>query len=73
MVVDKRGWQEVATLLSETLDQLLAIQADASERIATGNEPGILSKVEIMHFKSPDPEPEAEVEVDAAAEITASE
>lgn len=73
MVVDKRGWQEVSTLLSETLDKLLAIQADASERIATGDEAGILSKVEIMHFKSPDPEPETEVEAEATTEVTAAE
>jgi hypothetical protein len=53
MVVDKRGWDEVASLLGGTLDRVLEIQAEASERIANGEEPGILSKVEILHFKSP--------------------
>ncbi len=58
MVVDKRGWSETADLLRETLDRLLEIQAEASERVATSNEETILAKVEMLHFKSPDPEPE---------------
>jgi DNA-binding transcriptional ArsR family regulator len=56
MVVDKRGWDEVATLLGETLDRVLEIQAGASERIAASDEAGMLAKVEILHFKSPSPE-----------------
>ena len=53
MVVDQQGWDETAALLSATLDRLLAIQAESSERIASGDEPGILAKVEMLHFKSP--------------------
>ena len=34
MVVDKQGWSEVSTLMQSTLDRLLEIQADASQRIA---------------------------------------
>lgn len=56
MVVDRQGWSETATLLSETLDRLLEIQAESSGRLAESKEEGILSKVEIMHFKSPDPQ-----------------
>jgi hypothetical protein len=55
MVVDEQGWDETATLLSDTLDSLLAIQAKASERIANGDETGMLSKVVMLHFKSPRP------------------
>jgi DNA-binding transcriptional ArsR family regulator len=58
MVVDKQGWSETADLLRETLDRLLEIQAEASERVATSGEETILAKVEMLHFKSPDPEPE---------------
>jgi hypothetical protein len=58
MVVDDRGWDETATLLNETLDRLLAIQAAASERIATGDEPGMPAKVHMLHFKSPKSEAE---------------
>ncbi len=63
MVVDKKGWGEVSSLLSDTLDQVLEIQARASQRIADGDEPGILSKVHILHFKSPDPKSETATEV----------
>jgi hypothetical protein len=75
MVVDKQGWGEVSTLLGETLDRLLAIQAGATERLAKSTEPGILSKVQMLHFKSPDPGPGAEgvAEVEAEVGPTASE
>lgn len=53
MVVDKQGWSDVSTLLKGTLDRLLEIQTESSERIATGGEEGILSKVHLLHFKSP--------------------
>ena len=67
MVVDQQGWDETAALLSETLDRLLAIQADASERIAKGEEPGMLAKVEMLHFKSPNSKSEAGSSPDAEA------
>ena len=54
MVVDRRAWEDVAALLGETLDRLLAIQAEATERLANSEEPGMLSKVMMLHFKSPD-------------------
>jgi hypothetical protein len=73
MVVDKQGWDEAATLLSETLDSLLAIQANASERIADGNEPGMLSKVVMLHFRSPDPAATSEAEIPADPEAPAPE
>ena len=57
MVVDEQGWKDVATLLADTLDRVLEIQAEANERLATSGEEGMLAKVAIMHFKSPSPEP----------------
>jgi hypothetical protein len=68
MVVDKKAWGDVVTLLLGTLDRLLEIQAEASERLAKGDETGMLSKVEMLHFKSPDPAPETEAEATAEAE-----
>lgn len=62
MAVDQQGWGEVAALLNETLDRVLAIQAEATERLAASGEEATLSKVEIMHFRSPQPEGEAEDE-----------
>jgi hypothetical protein len=53
MVVDKQGWKDVADLLAETLDRVLEIQAEANGRLANSEEDGMLSKVAIMHFKSP--------------------
>ena len=67
MVVDKQGWSEVATLLSDTLDRLLEIQAGCSERIADGDERGMLSKVDILHFKSPNPEADSEADSEETA------
>jgi len=65
MVVDKQGWAEVSELLSGTLDRVLEIQAESSARIADGEEPGILSKVHMLHFKSPESGPSAKHELDA--------
>jgi DNA-binding transcriptional ArsR family regulator len=65
MVVDKQGWDEVADLLGSTLDRVLEIQAESSARIAAGDEPGVRSKVEILHFKSPEPESEAGTEANS--------
>jgi DNA-binding transcriptional ArsR family regulator len=70
MVVDKRGWAEVSDLLSDTLDRVLEIQAESSERIAAGDESGILSKVHMLHFKSPESAPASATELDAGAPIT---
>jgi DNA-binding transcriptional ArsR family regulator len=67
MVVDKQAWKDVSSLLSNTLDRLLEIQAEASERIANGGEEGMLTKVEMLHFKSPEPDPEAEAEPESSA------
>lgn len=55
MVVDKQGWDEVAALLSETLDRVLEIQAESQARLAKSGEDGMNTKVEILHFRSPDP------------------
>ena len=55
MVVDKKGWEEVSSLLMDTLNRILEIQGEAGERLANSGENGMLSKVEIMHFRSPDP------------------
>jgi DNA-binding transcriptional ArsR family regulator len=72
MVVDKQGWSEVSDLLAATLDRVLEIQTEASERIASGDEPGILSKVQLLHFRSPTPERLAGTSIDADAETATS-
>lgn len=66
MVVDRQGWGDVATLLGETLERVLEIQAEAGERLANGDEPGIVSKVHLLHFKSPDRESAADAKTETA-------
>jgi DNA-binding transcriptional ArsR family regulator len=71
MVVDKQGWTDISTLLKSTLDRLLEIQTESSERIAGGEGEGILSKVHLLHFKSPEPNSnEQETSTDDTAETT---
>jgi DNA-binding transcriptional ArsR family regulator len=53
MVLDREGWDDVSGALKGCLDRLLEIQAEASERMATSGESGVLAKVNLMHFKSP--------------------
>ncbi len=72
MVVDRKGWDDVAQLLGETLDRVLEIQAESSARLATSDEPGLLSKVEIMHFKSSEPEALEQSEGESEGETVAS-
>lgn len=68
MVVDKQGWSDTATLLMDTLNRLLEIQTESSERIAASGEQGVLSKVHMLHFKSPDPEADGAAPAGADAE-----
>ncbi|HET9395078.1 MAG TPA: hypothetical protein VFO36_03400 [Nitrospiraceae bacterium] len=62
MVVDKKGWKDASELLELTLERLLKIQAEANERLAESGEESMLSKVVMLHFKSP-----AETKGDGAA------
>jgi predicted ArsR family transcriptional regulator len=53
MVVDKKGWEDTVDLLSGTLERLLEIQSESSERLAANGEESMLAKVVMLHFKSP--------------------
>jgi predicted ArsR family transcriptional regulator len=53
MVVDKKGWEDTVDLLAGTLERLLEIQTEASERLASSDEESMLAKVVMLHFKSP--------------------
>jgi DNA-binding transcriptional ArsR family regulator len=53
LVVDKKGWEDTVSLLLGTLDRLFEIQAEAHERLGKSDEEGMLSKVVMLHFKSP--------------------
>jgi predicted ArsR family transcriptional regulator len=66
MVVDQQGWNDVASLLNETLERVLEIQSEAGERLANGDGDGIVSKVHLLHFKSPARDSESEPKSDIA-------
>jgi len=70
MVVDKQGWEDVTALLGGTLDRLLQIQAEASARLAGGEGPSMQTKVEMLHFTSPDPKAAVEDERQADPSAT---
>lgn len=53
MVLDAEGWSDVSDTLKGALERILEIQAEASARLAKSDEPGVLAKVNLMHFKSP--------------------
>jgi predicted ArsR family transcriptional regulator len=55
MVVDKEGWDQVKNLLLETLDRVIEIQGESQARLAKSGEDGMNTKVELMHFLSPNP------------------
>lgn len=53
MVVDDQGWTDISDLLAETLERILEIQTESSERLTKEGGKGISSKVHMIHFKSP--------------------
>ena len=68
MILDQQGWDETSALLEETRNRLVEIQTRSSQRVAGSDEKTNLSKVELLHFKSPDSaEGEAEAKKAAAA------
>ena len=54
LILDEQGWRDIASLLADTLDRCLEIQVENSSRLAKSNEKGILTKVDILHFESPE-------------------
>ncbi|HEY0278908.1 MAG TPA: winged helix-turn-helix domain-containing protein [Solirubrobacterales bacterium] len=55
LVVDNEGWDDVVTLLAETLDRVIEIQSESQARLAKSGDEGINTKVEMLHFLSPEP------------------
>jgi DNA-binding transcriptional ArsR family regulator len=56
LIVDDEGWRDISSLLSDTLDRVLEIQVESASRLAESGEKGIPTKVEILHFESPEHE-----------------
>src|SRR5215211_599700 len=53
MVLDKQAWADVADLLNGSLDRLIEIQTESTQRLGENKEEGTLSRVHLLHFKSP--------------------
>ena len=50
-VVDEQGWEDAVDLANETLDRVLAIQADSAKRLAKSGEEGIPATMVVMNFQ----------------------
>jgi hypothetical protein len=54
LLVDERGWKELARTVGRALDQIVAIQTRCSERRQTSSEPGIPVAVVMASFETPE-------------------
>jgi DNA-binding transcriptional ArsR family regulator len=55
--VDEEGWTEVNEIMDEALGRLLRAKERIAERCAKSAEQTFLTKVHMLHFRSPDPKP----------------
>jgi DNA-binding transcriptional ArsR family regulator len=53
LVVDKQGWQEIATAIGEALDRISTAHERSAERLSASAEKGIEATVAVMTFESP--------------------
>lgn len=53
LVVDEKGWTDIAALLAETLDRAIAIQEEAASRLSGEDGGSISTKLAILHFEAP--------------------
>lgn len=53
MVVDPESYEELLGLLSDTLEEMVAIQDRANERLSTRGDEAIQTKVHLIQFVSP--------------------
>lgn len=53
MIVDEQGWDDIASLLTATMDRVQEIKDEATARLGEAGTTGIDTRVELMHFASP--------------------
>jgi DNA-binding transcriptional ArsR family regulator len=53
LVVDEKGWTDIAELLAETLDKAIAIQEEAAARLSGKKSDSIATRLAILHFEAP--------------------
>jgi DNA-binding transcriptional ArsR family regulator len=54
LIVDKQGWDEITTMLAETLNRAIEIQEQAASRLAEGDAESISTMLGILHFEVPE-------------------
>jgi DNA-binding transcriptional ArsR family regulator len=54
LIVDKQGWDEITTMLAETLNRAIEIQEQAASRLAEGDADSISTMLGILHFEVPE-------------------
>jgi len=53
LLLDQKGWDEVTSLLADTLNRAIEIQEEAASRLADETSDSIPTALEILHFESP--------------------
>ena len=53
MMLDAKGWSDVTDLLNDSLERLIEIQAESTNRLGESKEEGTPSRVHLLHFKTP--------------------
>jgi DNA-binding transcriptional ArsR family regulator len=53
LVVDEKGWKEIAQGLAGLLDRVLEIEAESAKRLASSKEQGINATVGLLGFEAP--------------------
>lgn len=72
MVLDEQGWSDVADLLNGSLDRLLEIQSEVTNRLGESKQEGTPARVHLLHFKAPNAEELKSAESASEAETTTS-
>lgn len=52
LVIDEKGWRDLTKLMNGTLEKVLKIQADSSERLAKSGEDGITATAALLGYES---------------------
>jgi DNA-binding transcriptional ArsR family regulator len=54
LVLDDKGWNEVTTLLADTLNRAIEIQEESATRLADEKSESINTRMAILHFEAPE-------------------
>jgi DNA-binding transcriptional ArsR family regulator len=54
LVLDEKGWLDIAAMLAETLDRAIEIQEEAATRLSDEKSDSISTKLAILYFESPE-------------------